>query len=400
MNLSDVIAAIAYKQLTHVDLPGGSNQHEINGSSALRDFFGTGERLEDNIVWYYFADDKEPRRFESSFTFYDAREKNPNRTEWRLYYEADSGELLSRSDPGDILALLRTADDITYGLIFQKDSGWLRAASDLFGIAEGLTDSWQSDTGALSRRDFHHYQTGILDELGIEIAIPSLSNDEDIVLEKFGRKFPPTKVMSAFARSLTEVDLSNPDHAILEWLNREESLFRALENLDVQPRLDKGFEEVADFISYSLSVQNRRKSRRGWSFTNHLAALWDGHHLKYAREKKTEGNQPDFIFPSIDSYHNPEFNAEFLTMLGAKTTLKDRWRQVLPEAERIPQKHLCTLQAGISVKQTDQMRKQQVTLVIPDGLQATFTETQRRDIINLKQFIEMLEDRQQLAGRT
>ena len=49
-------------------------------------------------------------------------------------------------------------------------------------------------------------------------------------------------------------------------------------------------------------------------------------------------------------------------------TSKDRWRQVLTEADRIPQKHLCTLEAGISTKQTDETRRQSLTLVVPAGL--------------------------------
>ena len=35
-------------------------------------------------------------------------------------------------------------------------------------------------------------------------------------------------------------------------------------------------------------------------------------------------------------------------MLAVKTTAKDRWRQVLVEAERVETKHLLTLQEGIS----------------------------------------------------
>ena len=62
--------------------------------------------------------------------------------------------------------------------------------------------------------------------------------------------------------------------------------------------------------------------------------------------------------------------------LGVKSTSKDCWRQVLTEADRIPQKHLCTQEAGISTKQTDEMRRQSLTLVVPAGLHATYTAGQ------------------------
>lgn len=56
--------------------------------------------------------------------------------------------------------------------------------------------------------------------------------------------------------------------------------------------------------------------------------------------------KPDFIFPDGVSYHNFEFQADKLTMLGAKTTCKDRWRQVLNEADRIRDKHLFYITKG------------------------------------------------------
>lgn len=44
------------------------------------------------------------------------------------------------------------------------------------------------------------------------------------------------------------------------------------------------------------------------------------------------------------------------TMLGVKSTCKDRWRQVLSEAKRIDNKHLATLEPGISENQTAEMQ--------------------------------------------
>lgn len=64
-------------------------------------------------------------------------------------------------------------------------------------------------------------------------------------------------------------------------------------------------------------------------------------------------------------------------MLGAKSTLKDRWRQVLSEAERIPEKHLITLEPGISEHQTGEMQAKRLRLVIPDRLHASFRPRQR-----------------------
>ncbi len=53
-------------------------------------------------------------------------------------------------------------------------------------------------------------------------------------------------------------------------------------------------------------------------------------------------------------------------MLAVKTSTKDRWRQVLDEADRIVEKHLFTIApSGISVKQNKQMMDKHLRLVMP-----------------------------------
>lgn len=59
-------------------------------------------------------------------------------------------------------------------------------------------------------------------------------------------------------------------------------------------------------------------------------------------------------------------------MLGSKSTLKDRWRQVVSETERIPDKHLLTLEPGISKNQTDEMRTKHLQMDIPRSMRTSF----------------------------
>ena len=75
-------------------------------------------------------------------------------------------------------------------------------------------------------------------------------------------------------------------------------------------------------------------------------------------------------------------------MLAAKTTRKDRWRQIINEADRIPVKHLLTLQEGVSVTQCAEMKAAGVRLVIPDSLIPKFPEPIRPELITLGDFIE------------
>lgn len=104
--------------------------------------------------------------------------------------------------------------------------------------------------------------------------------------------------------------------------------------------------------------------------------------------------KPDFVFPSITHYHDAGFPAIRLTMLGVKSTCKDRWRQVLAEAARIEKKHLFTLEPGISENQTNEMTQNKLTLVLPKTLHDSYKPTQKAALIQLSDFISLVNARQ------
>lgn len=217
----------------------------------------------------------------------------------------------------------------------------------------------------------------------------------DKLIAPYEEKFPPTAEFSRIARqTLRKLDVeSDPDKALLTWLEHEESLFRYMERRLVAQRLEEGFydgsaADVDEFISYSLSVQNRRKSRAGYALEHHLDEIFRHFELRYERQAKTELNsRPDFLFPGAKEYKDTSFPDTQLSMLGVKSTCKERWRQVLAEAQRIPEKHLLTLEPGISENQTDEMAVNKLQLVLPASLHFTYSESQRAWLMSLFDFI-------------
>ncbi len=77
-------------------------------------------------------------------------------------------------------------------------------------------------------------------------------------------------------------------------------------------------------------------------------------------------------------------------MLAAKTTARDRWRQVLNEADRVTTKHLLTLQEGVSENQFAEMEAANLQLVIPASLIDAFPESVRPNLITLDSFIHQV----------
>jgi len=152
---------------------------------------------------------------------------------------------------------------------------------------------------------------------------------------------------------------------------------------------------VDGFLAFSLSVQNRRKARAGQSLENHLEALFAARGILFGRGVETENrNKPDFLFPGAAAYRDPAFPDNRLTMLGAKSTCKDRWRQVLSEAARIEDKHLLTLEPGISENQTDEMRAKRLKLVLPSRLHRTYRPAQQGWLMSLAGFLDLVGARQ------
>lgn len=74
-------------------------------------------------------------------------------------------------------------------------------------------------------------------------------------------------------------------------------------------------------------------------------------------------------------------------MLAAKTTCKDRWRQILNEADRIPIKHLITLQEGVSEAQYREMRDAGVRLVVPEQVMSSYPDEVRSSLLSLEGFL-------------
>lgn len=229
------------------------------------------------------------------------------------------------------------------------------------------------------------------------------TNDNDLIkafiqdIDDKGIDFPDSKRMSAAARDICDKTISphaliltNPDKKILDWTDMEYNIFKAVEYSRYGNIVSQGFPSVDEFVDMANQVLNRRKSRAGKSLEHHLAAIFDGNLLPFEEQVVTEGNKrPDFIFPSKKAYHDLTYPAKKLISLAAKTTCKDRWRQVLNEADRLKDdyKYLCTLQQGISVAQLDEMQSEKVRLIVPKPYIKTYPEERRDDIWSLDKFI-------------
>lgn len=284
----------------------------------------------------------------------------------------------------------------------------------------------ESATGSLVVFAFYQHD-GHKDAQGVELWITDSAEEEDVVLEVVGPVDPGAGVLfrpvGGVVRALKRAspcalraDEMRPewrdslptgdeivdmvldrmqarghmaiDERLMKRLACEFELFLSIEHHVVLPRVKEGFANVEEFVRYSLSVTNRRKSRAGKSLELQATRVFNEEGVSYSRNQPTEEKRtPDFIFPSIDRYHDAGWPASKLRMLAAKTTCRDRWRQILNEAKRIGEKHLLTVQEGVTVTQYAEMRDEGVRLVVPKSVQGKYPDAVQPELLSLEDFI-------------
>ncbi|PHI18010.1 restriction endonuclease [Lewinellaceae bacterium SD302] len=312
---------------------------------------------------------------DSRFIYYGRGTRN----EYRITRFGRGFPFLTFDNLGDLFVLLKIGEDVYRGYVFSNEED-----IDDYLAAFGLSPV---DTNKIIDVDI---------EVDPENELIACYNE---FIEQLTVDFPTTKIVADQSRNCynnafdisDERVIGDPDRIIIKWLESEFELFKALEKSRYSKYLASPFDSIENLVSVANTILNRRKSRAGASLEHHLENIFSILELEYSAQATTEGKKkPDFIFPSEKSYHDPRFDQSGLVMLAAKTTCKDRWRQILNEANRIEVKHLFTLQQGISENQLDEMVNERVQLVVPREYVSTFPPKHRENILTLNSFIQIV----------
>ena len=214
--------------------------------------------------------------------------------------------------------------------------------------------------------------------------------------------FPTGAEIVAMAVGLRPEAGRTPDDRLLRRRDCEYEIFLSVEEAIEMPRIRKGFDGIEAFVSHAQSILQRRKARAGRSLELQAREVFVEEGLRededFAHGVESEpARRPDFLFPSQASYRDPDYPSERLRMLAVKTTCRDRWRQILNEAERIPTKHLLTVQEGVSEAQFREMKESGVRLVVPRRLWSHYPAAVQTELLSLEGFVDEVED---LAAHT
>lgn len=206
-------------------------------------------------------------------------------------------------------------------------------------------------------------------------------------------RFPTGEEMLRKAMELRPDELAlDADQRLNRRVDCEYELFRSLEEAVEFPRIAAGYVSMNAFLDHAQSVLQRRRSRSGYSLELQVRQIMREENLVEGRDFSHQpvaeaGKRPDFLFPNAEAYHDPNFPPQRLRMLAVKRTLKDRWRQVLEEADRIGTKHLLTLQRPITESQLREIERAGVRLVVPGPLHQRHREAVRPALLTLGDFL-------------
>lgn len=315
---------------------------------------------------------------DSRFIYYGQGTRN----EYRITRFGKSFPFFEEDNVGDLLIIAQQSNDFYQGFVLQTDQD-IDDFLAFFNLSPEKTNQLIDITQSISTEERLNTE--------IQNIVSSYSS------------FPETKQMAQLARNLynrihniTDTEIcSNPDLQILKWIDTEYSLFRGFEEKIYSAVYNRPFKNCQELIQFSNAILNRRKSRAGKSLEHHLATIFTSARLQFEEQAITEDNKkPDFLFPSGEAYHNIQFPTDKLIFLGAKTTCKDRWRQVLNEANRIETKYLFTLQQGISKNQLSEMKHEHLKLVVPAAYKTSFDKEFQPEIETLASFITIVKSTQ------
>ena len=136
-SLSDHFTGIVAKWLSAVEADTErSNQHEFNGTGQLRQLLG-GARIDRQVARFiWLGDENEGITDDAPVTWYDARERHPTRTEWRLYFQSNA--VMEAAAAGDLLVVARRPGGDLMFIIAPNGSTLENQIAWLFGLDHGL----------------------------------------------------------------------------------------------------------------------------------------------------------------------------------------------------------------------------------------------------------------------
>lgn len=142
-------------------------------------------------------------------------------------------------------------------------------------------------------------------------------------------------------------------------------------DMDMRSVVRRMVDSIGEIDRIMLSASQQRKSRAGYSFEHQIEAMLVAGRIPFAKQVVMDAKKrPDFVLPSLKHLRtNLEGPARGL-ILSAKTTLRERWKQVEREMSG-SDLFLATVDETIAANAIEDMASMNITLVVPESLKSS-----------------------------
>lgn len=139
-------------------------------------------------------------------------------------------------------------------------------------------------------------------------------------------------------------------------------------SMDMKSVVRRVVDSVGEIDRIMLSASQQRKSRAGYSFEHQIEAMLIAGSIPFAKQVVMDAKKrPDFILPSLKHLRTDLEGPARGLILSAKTTLRERWKQVQREMGS-SDLFLATVDEALAANVIEDMASMNITLVVPESL--------------------------------
>lgn len=187
-----------------------------------------------------------------------------------------------------------------------------------------------------------------------------LTNDEicQQVSEKLLTGVSTELLKSNFSKYLSQMQ----DDIYSLYLEKQFSAGQTVINEQIEAN---GTVDFNDMDKLFLSISQSRKSRAGKAFEYVIETMLIKLGYPFSDQVVIDGAKPDYVMPSEEYFREKPLDSIIFT---AKRTLRERWRQVVTEANKGYGYYLATIDEKITKSQIQQAESHKIYIVVPKSL--------------------------------
>ena len=373
-SLKQYFSGVVAKRLSEVEVvPSKSNQREFNATSAMKAMLGT-ERKTYATHFVYLSDVMDPVTEEAFLTWYDARENNPTRSEYRLFYKKTL--ISEQARVGDCLFLCRRYDETLLAVVTEKDSMMENRLNWLFGIRPA--NLFEAGNLEANDREYQMIVDCLLQMIGVEVRQDSEELEKNLRI-LYEKKSPRLADLCDIAcrRSGIPAD-GDADEAVMVWMYCLNELVCAIKNYML---------EMPDSALYKKLSGNWQDEALRFFFRMILRAR----NIRFDEYKNT-GIQY-LIMPGFKEFSTGQYPNGRLTEVKFACMLESVSYGVY--TVDMPYVHLITMDPGITEEQRVIQKSKKVQFVIPRPVQTMYNNLNTFWFLSVEELLLLLKEKQE-----